>query len=321
MIRGFTFERALSWPFTAPHAASFPWIFGAAYAAVLTLAYGIIGWLSAGDVTAWMNGIALIDATIEPDAQFSAVLSSFGRLVPWIALSALAGWALWAMFETASQRRYIRGEGFSLGFGADELRMMAVGLCWVLLGLVLMALPMLLIMGSALGGLASGTLSNRQVEETMIGVVFGAMGLMLLILPLYVFFATRLAPCFSLTVMRKQICFFDAWNVSRGRFWPIFGAYVILAIAGSIIAQVIGGIAQAILMPSVVNIAQAAETGADIRSLILSPQFIVPLGVYGFIALFLQGVMQHAVGGPAAFATRHDPRGGVEEAGKVDVFS
>lgn len=321
MIRGFTFERALSWPFTAPHAASFPWIFGAAYAAAMILTFGLIGWLSAGDVTAWINGIEVIDETVDPDAQFGAVMSSFGRLVPWMALTALASWVLWAMFETASQRRYIWGKGFSLGFGADELRMMAVGFCWSLVGFLLMALPALLIMGSAIGAMVSGTASSRQIETMMFGAMAGVFGLMLLILPLYVFFATRLAPCFSLTVMQKRFRFLDAWNVSRGRFWPILGAYVILAIAGSIIAQVISGIAQMIIMPGMINFAQAAETGADIRGLILSPQFIAPLGLYGFIILFLQGLLQHIVGGPAAFATRHDPRGGVEEAGRIDVFS
>jgi hypothetical protein len=322
MIRGFTFERALSWPFTAPHAATFPWIFGLAYALVFTAVFGILALLSAGDFVAWINAVEAADGETNPEAGLSAVFGGLAGLIPWMALGGFASWVIWAMFETASQRRYIRGEAFSLGFGADEARMMVVGLLWGLLGLALVSGPMLLILGSAFAAIFAGAegMSDAEVGERIIGPMFGAFGLMLLVMPLYVFLATRLAPCFALTVRERRIRFLDAWTVSRGRFWPILGAYVILAFAGGIIGQVITGIAQLLIMPAAMNIAGAADRGEDVTALLLSPVFLVPVGFYVFLVLFVQGVLQHAVGGPAAFAVRHDPRGGIEEENQIESF-
>jgi hypothetical protein len=150
----------------------------------------------------------------------------------------------------------------------------------------------------------------------------GGFGLALLLFPVYVFFATRLAPCFGLTVKDKKIAFFDAWNVSRGRFWPILGAYLVLAIASSILSQVIGAIAQLLVMPGMMEFSNVADNGSfeEVGAFLTSPGFLISAGIYLFIVLFMQGLVQHVVGGPAAFAARHDPRGGVEENAQVDVF-
>lgn len=323
MIRGFTFERALSWPFTAPHAATFPWVFGLAYALLSLAVFGALALLAADDFAGWIAALEAAEGSVNPEAGFNAMFGSFASLIPWVALGVLASWMIWAMFETASQRRYIRAEAFSLGFGADEARMMVIGLLWGLIGFALIAVPVLLIMWSALAAVFAGAggMTEAEVGERILGPLFGAMGMLVLILPLYVFLATRLAPCFSLTVRERKIRFLDAWNVSRGRAWPILGAYVILAIAGSIGGQVINGIAQAIAGPATMDLVSEAERGADVRALLLSPQFLVPIGFYFFIVLFVQGVLQHVVGGPAAFAVRHDPRGGIVEENQIEVFS
>ncbi|MEQ9506785.1 MAG: hypothetical protein RLO80_10990 [Hyphomonas sp.] len=326
MIRGFTFERALGWAFTAPNVASFPWVFGAVYAAVFIAAFGIVGLLASGDVGQWFATMESLEGSDNSEAAVAVFWGGFARLVPWAILSSLLSWALWAMFETASQRRYIRGEGFSLGFGMDELRMMVVGLLWGILGFVLIALPMLLIMGGTFWTLFANLsdapmVNSQEFGNRVLMQMFGVMAVMLVMFPLYVFFATRLAPCFGLTVREGEVRFFDAWNVSRGRAWPILGAYVILAIGGGILGQVIVGTVQAITMPMVMNLGNGVETGEEVRALLLSPSFLVPMGIWAFVALFIQGVMQHMVGGPAAFAVRHDPRGGIEAEAQIGAFT
>lgn len=325
MIRGFTFERALSWPFTAPHAATFPFLYGLAYALVFMGVLALVGVLGFNDFKAWMTLVQGVDNETDQAVIAGAMWDGVARLLPWTVITILLSWAVWAMFETASQRRYIWGEGFSLRFGADELRMMVVGLLWWLLAMALIFLPILLVMGSTFWTMFSN-ISNPEVFESeafaaQMGMqILGMFGLMLFILPLYIFLATRLAPCFGLTVMSRRIRFLDAWEVSRGRFWPILGAYLILAIGGSIIGQVITGIAQGLMMPVFIRMANVAETGSDPAAILLSADFLVPLGIFYFLVLFVQGVLQHIVGGPAAFAARHDPAGGVEEAARVDAF-
>ncbi|MFN7178198.1 hypothetical protein [Hyphomonas sp.] len=325
MIRGFTFERALSWTFSAPHAATFPFIYGLAYALAFMGVFALIGALGFNDFKAWFTLVQGMENETDQAVIAGAMWDGVSRLLPWTVITILLSWALWAMFETASQRRYIWGEGFSLRFGADELRMMAVGLLWWLLAIALIFLPMLLIFGATFWTMFSN-LDNPEVSEndafaTQVGMqVFGTFALMLVILPLYIFLATRLAPCFGLTVMSRRIRFLDAWSVSRGRFWPIFGAYAILAIGGSIVGQVVTGIAQGLMMPVFIRIANMAETGGDPVALLMSAELLVPMGIFYFLVLFVQGVLQHIVGGPAAFAARHDPAGGVEDAARVDAF-
>jgi hypothetical protein len=65
---------------------------------------------------------------------------------------------------------------------------------------------------------------------------------------------------------------------------------------------------------------QDAETGGDVTAHMLSPAFLIPVGLYVFVLMFLQGVLQHVVGGPAAFAVRHDQRGGIEEENQLEAF-
>jgi len=319
MIRGFTFERALSWPFSAPHLATFPWLFGAAYAAVWLLAIAVIGFAASGPLIDW----AAADEAQHPDLFTEAMRRGFLSLAPWAAVTILTGWVIWAMFETASQRRYIWGKPFTLGFGRDELNMMGVGLAWSLLGLVILAIPVLMAIGSIWAAIAAAAdgLADDEAVRRIAAPIFGAIGLSLLLLPAYAFFATRLAPCFGLTVKDGHIRFFDAWHVSRGRFWSIFGAYVILAFAGAILGQVVTGIAQMILLSSLTSLSADALNGPELMSRLGSPGFLVPMGVYLFVSLFLQGLLQHVVGGPAAFAARLDPRGGVEDEARVDTFS
>jgi hypothetical protein len=326
MARRFNFENALGWPFTAPHVGSFPWIFGLAYAAVYVLVLGAIGFAAWGDVAEWMARVSDLDDGANPDEAFAALFTGLIPLIPWITLLTLASWVIWAMFEAASQRRYIWGKSFSLGFGGDELRMMVLGFFWWVLSMVLIAAPMLLMFGAMFGSVFANidnpeVFNTPEYEQQIVGQIFGIFGLLMVFFPVYVFFATRLAPSFGLTIKDKRIRFFDAWGVSRGRFWPILGAYVILAIGAGIINQVISTIAQLIFMPAMSSFTDIAEQGGDPVAIFASPGFLISMGVFYFITLFLQGVTQHIVGGPAAFAARHDPKGGVEETEQLDVFS
>ncbi|MGA1342791.1 MAG: hypothetical protein ACO33A_07040 [Hyphomonas sp.] len=323
MIRGFTFERALSWPFSAPHLATFPWLFGAAYAAVWLFAIAVIGFSASGPVIDWAAAASAAEEAQDPELFAEAMGRGLLSLAPWAGVSILTGWVIWAMFETASQRRYIWGKPFTLGFGRDELNMMWVGLAWTLLGLVIMAIPVLMAIGGVWAAIASAAdgLTDEEAGQRIAAPIFGAIGLILLLLPVYAFFATRLAPCFGLTVKDGRIRFFDAWHVSRGRFWAIFGAYLILAFAGAILGQVVTGIAQVIMLSPLIPLSAAAPDGQEVIAQIASPGFLVPMGLFLFVSLFLQGLLQHVVGGPAAFAARLDPRGGVEDEVRVNAFT
>lgn len=326
MTPGFSFDRALTYPFKAPHFKSFPWIYGLAYAAIyvaLFLVIGLLGWQTLAE---WVLALQELenDPNPMPADVFAALFGGFGRLVPLILIASLVGWVVWAMFETASQRRYIFGAKFSLGFGGDEVRIMVVGLLWALMSLVIFVVPIILFV-SAFGALAEMDPSGQLDDQTaarFLGTFFAGFGLMFLFSLLYIFIATRLAPCFGLTVKEKEIRFFDAWNVSRGRFWPILGAYVIIVVVVSVFSQIISAIAQMLMMPFFMSLPVGDELPTEeMAAIFLSPAFIAPMALLYFGLMFVQGLTQHFVGAPAALAARHDPRNDLGDAERADIFS
>jgi hypothetical protein len=138
----------------------------------------------------------------------------------------------------------------------------------------------------------------------------------------YVFLATRLAPCFGLTVKDKAVRFFDAWNVSRGRFWPLLGAYVILAMIAGLVSQIISTLAQLVLMPLFLAMPEGGDLEAgELLALLMSPAFIAPMALVYLLLLFVQGLTQHVIAAPAALAARHDPRRDLGELDSLEVFS
>lgn len=323
----FSFDGALMFAFRAPHVRSFPWIFSAAFAGVFTAFLLLVMLLASGDARDVISAFEALDQAgfddDDPRALISLVLSAFEPLIGWGVFAMLGSWVIWAVFESASQRRYIRDEGFSLGFGGDELRMMGVGFCWAVVQTVFTVLPVMMIFGSIMGvfDLIESGASEDEIARSIIGPIFGALGVWFLLFLVYIFFATRLAPCFALTIKDRQFRFLDAWNVSRGRFWPILGAYVIITIVGGIVVSIAEQILEFGLIGVLTPALGDAQTGEDFLSVFMSGSVLVVLAVYFLIRLFLSGLLMHVAGGPAALAARHDPRGGVDDALQADIFN
>ena len=327
MNKGFTFDGALMFPFRAAHVRTFPWFFALTFATVCTVLTGLAMYLVKDSIFAFFDRITALaesDVTSEEEAVrdvFATMFSMFADMIPLMILGTLVSWIVWAMFETATQRRYIRDEPFSLGFGVDEIRMMGTGFFWFLLQAVMFLIPMLAAF-SVFGSLVSfmdGRITEEEFTRASIGTAMVAPLSMLVLFPLYVFFATRFSPCFGLTVKDRKIAFLDAWAVSRGRFWPILGAYVIIALVGGMAAGAVASIAQMALMPAMMSSDFISADVPDFRAL-LTPGFVVAMLFYSFVRYFMSGLLMHFAEGPAAFAARNDPRGSVDDALRVSEF-
>lgn len=321
----FSFEGALSSAFRAAHFGSFPWMFASVYALVVLLFFMIIVSLSRTAIMDFVQAVeALEGASLDTGDPREVMMRVFGTLAPLFPIVAnvtIGSWVIWAVFEAASQRRYVRDEQFSLGFGADELRMMVVGLLWSLLAFACF-LPLLFIVFGSGVSLINQVLdgsSDASMEGEVIATVFGSLGLILLLFPVYVFLATRMSPCFAMTIKDRRIVFFDAWNVSRGRFWPILGAFLIIAIATGIVAGVVDQIFQIGLVSTMSRFVNV-QSGQEAVEMVFSSAFLVASGVYVFVSMFMSALQQHFNGAPAAFAARHDLRGGVDDTARMAVF-
>lgn len=326
MLPGFSFERALTFGFKAPHVKSFPWLIGLANGiAGAALLIGVM-WAAKAQTTNVVNKIiSFIQRGVDPErGEIYGLLKELWMGVwPILAGAVLIYWVIASILTTATMRRYVRDEKFSLGFGADEMRVMTVYLGWAVMTLIAVA-PILLIIGGLFwSGFSAAIDGGEEPSEAAIyGTFGGALVLAIILFPIYVFFATRLAPCFALTVKDRQVRFFDAWNVSRGRFWPIFGAYTIMAIAGSILASVINQVVQGTVTIGLpFGDLMDISSPQDALDAVFSPLMMTTIAIMVFVQSATEGIYRHFVAAPAALAARHDPRNDLDTAQSVDVFS
>lgn len=323
MPEKFSFESAIGWVFKAPHANPFIWQFAIAYGLVVT-GLSALGLSLIRDVlqNTFDKIVALENSNADDAVVMEAIFGMMRDTLPYVGLAVLVFWVVWSIFQTASLRRLVWGQNFSLGFGRDELNIMVVSFLNFLLSLAFFAIPGFIIWG-AISEMINGDyigLSDDEVFEMMAGSLLGGFGVLFLAFPFYVFVATRIAPCFGLTMKEGEVRFFDAWNVSRGRFWPILGAYLILAICIGIAVSVVDNILQFAMMPALISGFENASDPEDILGVIFSGSSLIVLSIYIFLSQVMAALQMHAIHAPAAYAARHDPRGGIADDQRVAVF-
>jgi len=137
-------------------------------------------------------------------------------------------YVLLAAYEAACLRWMIHGEApglFGLTLNADTWRVYLTYWIWLLL---LMALYMVFFI--TIGGLMISMIAMGQGQPP---ANLGATAvlpfvLMLAVLVGVIYFAVRFAPAAATSVALKRFAFFDAWTVTKGRFWALFGSFVLL---------------------------------------------------------------------------------------------
>jgi hypothetical protein len=65
---------------------------------------------------------------------------------------------------------------------------------------------------------------------------------------LMAYFAIRFAPAAATTIARRRFSFFDAWTVTKGRFWALFGSFLLLYLVYIAFSLILGGGALAYLV-------------------------------------------------------------------------
>ena len=212
----------------------------------------------------------------------------------------------WLMFETASQRRYMRAEGFGLRIGADEGRVLIVGLMWMALYIAayiaLIPVIIIVIVVAAVGG------QSALPVVIILSIILGLAYILALL-----WFSARFSAASALTIRDRQIRFFESWAVTRNKGWTIVGTWLVafaaLAFGFAVLLCVV-----VLAGASFVDLDWPQEEGWTMgfsQFLLLlyrtSLGALLAIGIAGSAATLVQGIFQHIFGGAAALAARTDP--------------
>jgi hypothetical protein len=185
------------------------------------------------------------DAFLNPPAALFALIPGYLGLTFVICVSIAA-------YEAACLRWMIHGESsgpfFGLSLGADTWRVYLGYWIWF-------ACYMGSIYGLQIGGILIGIFAGMiggAIGGSSAGVVIGGLvaGCFVIVgLCLVIWAAVRMAPAAATSIAKRRFAFFEAWGMSRGRFWPMFGAFaaafvlyviIVLAVEMAMVGLVVG---------------------------------------------------------------------------------
>lgn len=131
------------------------------------------------------------------------------------------------MIFTATQRAVLRPaeRGFAyLRFGEDELRQIGLGVflsVCLSIAMVLAMIPLMIVVGIVFAITVAATGSPLAGVLLIVIAYFALMGAS-------IYVEVRLSLAFPLTFLRRSFVIGEAWRLTKGRFWTLFGAYFVI---------------------------------------------------------------------------------------------
>jgi hypothetical protein len=283
-----------------------------AYIAVATVVFGGFAWLNWGAFQDYVNWITTLGAQSEqgggPSPDMIMPPSSVMALGPMWFLFQVVYYVLFAAYEAACLRWLIRGETgglFGLSLGADTWRVYFT--YWIWLFLFIAYFIILFALGIGLGGAALFGAQGGGAEALgSMGIAALLAGLLWLIGMIY--FAVRFAPAAATSIAKRRFAFFDAWIVTKDRFWPLFGSFLLLFVmycVAYLIVSTVAGFAMVGGMMATMQDLGGEPTPEQMLGMFASPQVWIPLAIIYGVALvgaFLWMIAMFGVNARAAQA-------------------
>lgn len=188
--------------------------------------------------------------SIDPGTDPQAAMEIMSRLVPFYVIATPAFIVFFGVFYTAVYRAVLRPSDKKWGhlrLGRDELRMMGLFVYQMLvwLGVMLaagMVFGLLVALGiaSGMGGEAGAAgAASAAIVALILYFVFAGFA---------IWAAVRLSLAQPMTFEQKKIVLFKAWPLTKGRFWPLLGCYLLALVTGFVVSLLGGAIGMAMMV-------------------------------------------------------------------------
>jgi hypothetical protein len=177
-------------------------------------------------------------ALLGQNAYLPPSMSTFWSSIGQMLLLNLVLLMVVMVLYTAIQRAVLRPEerGFaSLRLGMDEVRAFLLVIFYLVLfyvGIIFVGIVMALFVGVSL--------STGSAATVWFMIVIQFIALFCLLTWFYV----KLSLSFPLTLLRGRFVMGEAWTLSKGRFWTLFGAYFVIFVIMFVLSVVVGLVTQ-----------------------------------------------------------------------------
>ncbi|MEZ0244385.1 MAG: hypothetical protein ACAH11_13495 [Sphingomonas sp.] len=206
---------------------------------------------------AQIQSMGLLDGGA-PDPE--AVIRSMGWMIPTQILN-FAVWVMSIVIACAAYRLVLRPRepGYAgMRIGMDEVRVFGTGLILVIAVTVVLFVAMLLGMMIAL---ATGAFVRDSAG--IAGLVIALLVIALLVGSIFVW--VRLSVALPLTFALRKIGIDDSWKLTRGHFWTLFAAYLVIGLIVIVAALAVSFPYLAVVLQSVRDIAYNPGAAEEIQ--------------------------------------------------------
>jgi hypothetical protein len=258
---------------------------------------------------------------MDQDAAAAFIFSIFGLVASFL-LFLFPLYLAVAAYEAACLRWMIRGEApglFGVTLDYDTWRVYGVYWCWFI-GQFALSFAMSIVMMPVMFASMGEVLRNPDPESMLRWQLSVQLPLSLLqYLPL-MYFGVRFAPAAATSVARRRFSFFDAWTVTRDRFWALFGSFALIWLIVAVVYVAAFSLAFGdfflALWPDIASLQRTPEPerARQIFSQVFSPAGLTRVAVF-YGAMLVPGVicaiLMYGVNARAALAAL--------EEGKIEV--
>jgi len=204
----------------------------------------------------------------------AAAMAMFRQVGPLYLFFVLFALIFYPILYAAMNRAVLRPNDEGFGYfrlGADELRQL--GLTLMMVGLVLVAYIALIIVVAAMAatfstafGARTGAAAGAAAPLILLAVLLG-----FAVICLWIYFWVRLSLASALTFATRRVNLFGSWTLTRGLFWPMFGAYLVAAILVVVVLMLTGVITLAITAAFGGGLAGIAQATPSTVASVLTP--------------------------------------------------